>query len=164
MGAKRDRGDNECVPPSSAQLGPPLLRCPWCTDGLLLCPWEAKDSNVDDASTGHAGEEDSFICTNRAACPHNEVLLQDWTIAFSGISGRALLRHFYAALDAHLQSCKGRGKCLTHTGARPVWSIVAERSPLYAEPSAECWRLRECSAPVFYFLVCEDCAVREFVC
>ncbi|ESL06870.1 hypothetical protein TRSC58_05449 [Trypanosoma rangeli SC58] len=163
MGIKRDRGDNECAP-SSALLGSPLLRCPWCTDGRLLCPWEAEDRDANGASTGHAGEEDVFICTNRATCPHNEVLLQDWTIAFSGISRRALLRQFYAALNVHLQSCKGRGKGLMQSGARPVWSIVAERSPLHAEPSAECCRLRECLAPVFYFLVCEDCAVREFVC
>ncbi|RNF18214.1 uncharacterized protein Tco025E_04599 [Trypanosoma conorhini] len=115
MGAKRNRGDHARVP-SLALAGTPLLRCPWCADGLLFCPGEAEDSVPDGASTGHAAEGDGFICTNRAACPYNEVLAQDCTIAFSGISGQVLLRHFYAALDAHLKRLQGKRQGLDAQG------------------------------------------------
>ncbi|KAF8287452.1 hypothetical protein TcG_02199 [Trypanosoma cruzi] len=157
-GVKRSRGEGGCIF-SSVAVGSPLLRCPWCEDGFLVCA-----ERGDGANMTHGGETDGFLCSNGAACPHNEVLVQDGTMASSGISGRALLRRFFATLDAHMQNCKRAGKESTHGDNRQVWSIVAERSPLFAAaaPSPDCRSLRGCLAPVFYFLVCEDCNVREF--
>ncbi|KEG10930.1 hypothetical protein DQ04_03141020 [Trypanosoma grayi] len=181
---KRGRDEREVLPLSvgrshqEKQQQQRLLRCPWCSDGYLLQPPADTDADgVERATEEVEVVVEGHLCTNRTACPHRELLWRDTSMAFSGIRAEGLLRRFYGALDAHLQLCERDGESpQPRRGGGCAWSIVAERSPLFvamgeeralAEEEEEgcAWPPRfDANAPVFYFLVCEDCGEKVFVC
>ncbi|AAZ13207.1 uncharacterized protein TEOVI_000096200 [Trypanosoma equiperdum] len=153
--------------PASDQRGTQnLLRCPWCPNGHLMRP-AAK------SPTNNSKEEGTHLCTNRSSCPCGAVIDQDRTMSFSCIDGSDLIRNFYNALDDHLETCQIVSQTPSQRDWAP-WSIVAERSILFADPSNRKQRHSvDCSppslspdpkGPVFYFLHCDNCGEKEFVC
>ncbi|KAH9598437.1 hypothetical protein LSM04_007634 [Trypanosoma melophagium] len=150
-GIKRTREDRN-IPISSLKR---RLRCPWCSDGLLLNPNDDVREINNTITEMDGNKEMEHLCTNKSSCRYNEVLQRDTTIAFSGIRKQELLKLFYAAFYAH-RCCNAR-KTVCSAG-----SIVAEKSPLFvlSVESPEC----DAESPVFYFFVCDNCGVKEFVC
>nr|CCC92196.1 conserved hypothetical protein [Trypanosoma congolense IL3000] len=170
---RRVGGNRQLIPmdhPLRSQLFEhKLLRCPWCTDGCLLPPTVAGITG-----SGRWSKQHVSICTNGSLCAHESVIQNDSTLTFSCISGEDLLLSFYEALENHLQSCPAATN--THKSCEhSPWSVVAERSVLFSDSA----RLDQCNqsglgtmgplapyfdGPVFYFLCCEDCGEKKFVC
>ncbi|KAG8348392.1 hypothetical protein TRVL_00786 [Trypanosoma vivax] len=161
----RPEGDGaaaaECCAVGGGQSAAPLLRCPWCSDGYLMRPVSSEKVPVP-------------LCSLGEGCPCYDIVEQDITLAFSGMRGSDLVGRFYDALDSHIASCSNARRS-SYCGCQYQWSIIAERSLLFAPPLGEEksgvprlvgeQRLQPHSRdPVFYFLKCEKCGETNFVC